>query len=95
MDASCLNGDLFEETKSYAKREASAHQFLIPNSGYPYDQDDPAREDPAAGRDRVVRGGAWLDGQDYARCAYRLRLPPDNRYYDLGFRVVLRSPLLP
>jgi hypothetical protein len=34
MDASCLAGDLFVETESYDKRQASAIGFLIPNSGY-------------------------------------------------------------
>jgi len=62
---------------------------------YPYDQDDPAREDPTEGGHRVVRGGAWGGIQVDARCAYRFGLLPDDRDYDLGFRVVLRSPLLP
>ncbi|MCB9795640.1 MAG: SUMF1/EgtB/PvdO family nonheme iron enzyme, partial [Alphaproteobacteria bacterium] len=40
---------------------------------------------------RVVRGGAWLnDDPGYLRCAVRHRLRPENRRYDLGFRLVLR-----
>ncbi len=39
----------------------------------------------------VVRGGSWGDRRDFARCAYRFRFTPDDRFYDLGFRVVLRS----
>jgi sulfatase modifying factor 1 len=40
---------------------------------------------------RVVRGGAWyyLHPDDF-RCAYRNKLPPVHRYYDLGFRGVFR-----
>jgi hypothetical protein len=34
MDASCSSVDLFLETKSYAKSQASASSLLIPNSGY-------------------------------------------------------------
>lgn len=42
----------------------------------------------------VVRGGAFYDASDHARCAYRLRLLPDFRFHGLGFRVVLRrSPV--
>jgi hypothetical protein len=38
-----------------------------------------------------VRGGAWNNTSDNARCAYRNRNQPDNRNNNLGFRVVLRS----
>lgn len=44
--------------------------------------------------DRVVRGGSWSDHADDARCADRHWDHPDGRNYDIGFRVVLRSPLL-
>jgi len=44
---------------------------------------------------RVVRGGAWLDSRGGARCACRFGGRPDLRSGYLGFRVVLRSPLLP
>jgi hypothetical protein len=39
----------------------------------------------------VVRGGSWGGLRFLARCAFRLRGPPDDRGYNLGFRVVLRS----
>lgn len=39
----------------------------------------------------VVRGGAFNNHRDNARCAYRNRNQPDNRNNNLGFRVVLRS----
>jgi len=41
-----------------------------------------------------VRGGAWNNLRDNARCAYRNRNHPDNRNDNLGFRVVL-SHVLP
>ena len=59
--------------------------------------DDPKREDLDAGDDvlRVVRGGSWGGVRDYARCAYRGRVLPDDRHDDIGFRVVLRSAPIP
>jgi formylglycine-generating enzyme required for sulfatase activity len=43
--------------------------------------DDPGR--------RVLRGGSFGYRARYARCAYRLRLGPDNSGKDIGFRVAL------
>jgi formylglycine-generating enzyme required for sulfatase activity len=37
---------------------------------------------------RVLRGGSWDRYQSYARCAYRLMLPPGDRHKDVGFRCV-------
>jgi formylglycine-generating enzyme required for sulfatase activity len=37
---------------------------------------------------RVLRGGAWSSGADYARCAYRIWSEPDDRDGNIGFRVV-------
>jgi hypothetical protein len=39
----------------------------------------------------LVRGGAWNNNRNNARCAYRNNNHPDNRNNNLGFRVVLRS----
>jgi formylglycine-generating enzyme required for sulfatase activity len=36
---------------------------------------------------RGVRGGSWNDGPALLRASYRLRGPPDGRYFTLGFRV--------
>ncbi len=54
---------------------------------------DPRREDLDAGGDQalVVRGGSWSNVRDFARCAYRYRNFPVDRFVNLGFRVVLRS----
>jgi formylglycine-generating enzyme required for sulfatase activity len=45
---------------------------------------------PAAGTDRVMRGGAWYDGQAEAwtRTTVRHQNPPWDRYQDVGFRCV-------
>lgn len=37
---------------------------------------------------RVFRGGSWRDDAPFARVAYRVRLVPGNRFFDLGFRLV-------
>ena len=37
---------------------------------------------------RVLRGGSWNDSSRDPRSAYRCRNQPDDRYYNLGFRVV-------
>ena len=34
---------------------------------------------------RVVRGGSWYHGPDYAASARRFSLPGDSRAQDLGF----------
>jgi len=40
----------------------------------------------------VRRGGSWSYFERNARCAFRFWINPDNRNYDVGFRVSL-SPL--
>ena len=42
---------------------------------------------------RVVRGGSWSNNPGYLRSAPRGWNSTDNRYYDLGFRVVCSSPI--
>ena len=43
---------------------------------------------------RVLRGGSWFLDQFSARCAARLRVNPDYRPSNVGFRVVCSSPIL-
>lgn len=42
----------------------------------------------------VVRGGSWNAHGESARCACRFRFRPVNDHLTLGFRVVLRSPVV-
>jgi formylglycine-generating enzyme required for sulfatase activity len=53
---------------------------------YPYKPED--SEAIEADGERTVRGGSWSDDRRLVRCAYRLRLVPDNFDYDIGFRLV-------
>ncbi len=59
---------------------------------YPYDAGD-GRENDSSGNDRVVRGGAFYDSGDSARCAYRRKDRPGDRYFNIGFRCLLSPPL--
>jgi formylglycine-generating enzyme required for sulfatase activity len=61
---------------------------------YPYDVTDETRERLSAPKTvtRVVRGGAFVNIQDGARCAYRGRNRPDLRNLSIGFRVCV-SPI--
>ena len=53
---------------------------------YPYQAGD-GREAPDSFASRVLRGGAFLDDEGLARCAYRLRVGPLSRADNVGFRV--------
>jgi formylglycine-generating enzyme len=44
---------------------------------------------PAHGTRRASRGGAWRHRIPVSRCAARSSIPPDFRYADYGFRVVV------
>ena len=44
-----------------------------------------------SGSYRVIRGGSWSDTSQYARSAGRNRSSPDNRYNNMGFRVLRSS----
>jgi serine/threonine-protein kinase len=44
---------------------------------------------PSSGSMRVVRGGSWVALPDDARCADRIKDPPDARYPDIGFRCAI------
>jgi formylglycine-generating enzyme required for sulfatase activity len=36
----------------------------------------------------VLRGGCWLNGRDFARCAGRYGYHPNDRDFNVGFRCV-------
>jgi len=55
---------------------------------YPYELTEEREAVDAQGR-RVLRGGSYGYKATYARCAFRLRLSPDGRERDIGFRVAL------
>ena len=59
---------------------------------YPYRKDS-QYENPQAGDNshRVLRGGAFLNDQSVARCAFRSRYFPNLRYVSYGFRVCVVS----
>jgi formylglycine-generating enzyme required for sulfatase activity len=50
--------------------------------------DDPPGPAGTKGSDRICRGGAYCYGPRTARSAHRYKLPPYNRLYALGFRLV-------
>ena len=48
---------------------------------------DPEGRHPTAAR--VVRGGSWFGNPAAARLSNRSHQPPEFRYFDLGFRVLV------
>ncbi|MGH8490411.1 MAG: formylglycine-generating enzyme family protein, partial [Gammaproteobacteria bacterium] len=91
-DAGCVDmaGNVWEWTRSLWGKDRQKPDFA-----YPYEPDDQKREDLNAGNDvrRVLRGGSLHLDRDFARCAYRRGYLPVNRYYLIGFRVVVRCPV--
>lgn len=84
-----MAGNVWEWTRSLWGKD-----FQKPDFQYPYQPDDESREDLQADDDvyRVVRGGSWVNNQNLARCAFRLRFQPGYRFdLNFGFRVVVRS----
>jgi formylglycine-generating enzyme required for sulfatase activity len=82
-----LSGNVWEWTRSLWG------EGFEPHFKYPYDPLQRVREDADAPDhiQRILRGGVFSDDAGLARCAYRGRNLPDNRYHDIGFRVVLRG----
>ncbi len=58
--------------------------------GADYYQNSPTTDPPGptTGSDRVIRGGSWSSGGGRARLADRYGIPPGDRDYGLGFRLV-------
>lgn len=54
------------------------------------DTTDPIASTPSGYR--VIRGGSWIGNARHARLAYRHRARPENRVFDIGFRVVRTAP---
>ncbi len=57
-----------------------------------YDKPEVIEVDTSGDR-RVVRGGSWIDLLEFARSAFRRRLQPNYRDFDLGFRVLCAAPI--
>ena len=79
-------GNVWEWTRSLWGKDWDKPEF-----GYPYQPDDPKREDLRAGNGmlRVVRGGSWSYNRDDLRCAVRLGDLPGFCLNFNGFRVVV------
>src|SRR5271157_93034 len=61
-----------------------------PRLGGPFIEDLQTGE---PGKDRVTRGGTFISGNSWMRCASRNKAhPPEETYYDLGFRVARTLP---
>jgi len=60
-------------------------------SGSYADAKDVDPQGPPSGSGRVLRGGSWYDDARHCRAAYRNRYRPDNRYDNIGFRVVVAA----
>jgi formylglycine-generating enzyme required for sulfatase activity len=43
---------------------------------------------PNTGSDKVIRGGAWNRSETYLQCAFRDKKSPNNKRFDIGFRIV-------
>jgi hypothetical protein len=54
---------------------------------------DPNRTEVGREESRVLRGGSWGYVPGRARAGYRFGYPPGVRSYDVGFRVVVSSPI--
>jgi formylglycine-generating enzyme required for sulfatase activity len=79
-----MAGNVWEWTRSLWGSD-----WETPAFGYPYDPQDPTREDESAGSDvkRLLRGGSYLFNPEIIRCAYRYRVDPNYANFNWGFRV--------
>jgi len=83
-----MSGNVWEWTRSLWGEMSGEPTF-----NYSYRPDD-GREDlrASAGRSRVLRGGAFWDGHQQVRCAYRGRYGARPSYNLVGLRVALAGP---
>ena len=78
-DASGMVGNVWEWCRDW-------YEPLFPNRK---DEEIKNPVGPQEGKSKVLRGGSFLSPQDSCRCAARLYNRPDDRDFNLGFRVVL------
>ncbi|MCP4599114.1 MAG: formylglycine-generating enzyme family protein [Proteobacteria bacterium] len=82
-----LSGNIWEWTRSLWGQ----HPFR-PSFKYPYNPADGREEIGASDNERrVLRGGSFLFDSKYARCSYRSKNTPYDKYRDFGFRIVASS----
>lgn len=79
-----MSGNVLDWTRSLWGRN-----FRSPSFDYPYKRGDGRENQSVYEGLRVVRGGSCFHDAMLARCAFRLRLDPFNRYNNLGFRVAV------
>jgi len=79
-----MSGNVWEWTRSLWGED-----WQKPGFDYPYKLEDGREEMEASpGMLWVLRGGSFVFDYRLARCAYRFRYDPLNRFMDIGFRVV-------
>ena len=79
-----MTGNVWEWTSSRWGKD-----FSSPSFSYTQWQEQSDKRDLLEPIDfRITRGGSWHDTSLDVRCAIRYGDHPDDRYYDLGFRVV-------
>ncbi len=80
-----MSGNVWEWTRSLWGKDP-----MKPSFGYPYLGED-GRENLSEPPEvyRIARGGSCFYGASFARCTYRGRYMPINRFDNLGFRVTL------
>jgi formylglycine-generating enzyme required for sulfatase activity len=85
-----LSGNVWEWTRSLWGKDWQQSEF-----GSPYDPKGDCRENMEAGDEvfRVIRGGSFVGGQRYVRCAPRYWYNPGFSCKNHGFRLVLARAL--
>jgi formylglycine-generating enzyme required for sulfatase activity len=77
---------------AYGQQELSGNVWEWCRSqfeAYPYQAED-GRDGLAGMKARAVRGGAYIFGRGFARCAYRASNYPVDWFVFMGFRVIVR-----
>jgi formylglycine-generating enzyme required for sulfatase activity/energy-coupling factor transporter ATP-binding protein EcfA2 len=90
-----MSGNVWEWTRSIFGRWDKKNNKVIEPFAYPYLSND-GREKIMEDNDllRTLRGGAFYNLSDFARCSFRSWFSPVSRPWVFGFRVVV-SPVLP
>jgi sulfatase modifying factor 1 len=93
-----LHGNVWEwvfdvyDSGTYARRAATLTVDAGPST---FDGSLRLAETASSGASRVLRGGSWDGGPEFARSANRLWDSPSDTGWYLGFRLLLSSPERP